>query len=165
MVYGASAFSLGKELETSTSEAQDFIDLYYETYPKVHEFMEKQVKDAQKKGFSETLFGRKRQVPELQHQDKMTQQAGRRIALNTPIQGSAADLMKKAMIDIWHEIKKKGLQSKMILQVHDELVFEVPDKETDEVETLVKERMENVFPLKAPLKVHLSWGVNWAEAK
>ncbi len=165
MVYGASAFSLAKELETSTSEAQDFIDLYYETYPKVQLFMEKQVKGAQKDGFAETLFGRKRQVPELQHKDKMTQQAGRRIALNTPIQGSAADLMKKAMIDIWREIKKRGLQSKMILQVHDELVFEVPDKETEEVEILVKEKMENVFDLKAPLKVHLSWGVNWAEAK
>jgi DNA polymerase-1 len=165
MVYGASAFSLAKELETSNSEAQDFIDLYYEKYPKVHEFLEKKVKDAQKKGFSETLFGRKRQVPELQHKDKMTQQAGRRIALNTPIQGSAADLMKKAMIDIWREMKKKGLQSKMILQVHDELVFEIPDKEKNEVEILVQERMENVFRLKAPLKVHLSWGVNWAEAK
>jgi len=165
MIYGASAFSLAKELETSTSEAQDFIDLYYEKYPKVHEFLEKMVKDAQKEGFSETLFGRKRQVPELQHKDKLIQQAGRRIALNTPIQGSAADLMKKAMIDIWREMKKRGLQSKMILQVHDELVFEVPDKEKDEVEILVKERMENVFRLKAPLKVHLSWGVNWAEAK
>jgi DNA polymerase-1 len=165
MVYGASAFSLAKELETSTSEAQDFIDLYYEKYPKVHQFLEKKVQDAQKNGFSETLFGRKRQVPELQHKDKMTQQAGRRIALNTPIQGSAADLMKKAMIDIWCEIKRRKLKSKMILQVHDELVFEVPDEEKDELETLVKKRMENAFPLKAPLKVHLSWGVNWAEAK
>lgn len=165
MIYGASAFSLAKELETSTSEAQDFIDLYYEKYPKVRQFLEKKVKDAQEKGFSETIFGRKRQVPELQHKDKMIQQAGRRIALNTPIQGSAADLMKKAMIDIWREMKRKDLKSKMILQVHDELVFEVPDAEKDEVEILVKERMENVFPLKAPLKVHLSWGVNWAEAK
>jgi DNA polymerase-1 len=165
MIYGASAFSLAKELETSTSEAQDFIDLYYEKYPKVHQFLEKMVKDAQEKGFSETIFGRKRQVPELQHKDKMVQQAGRRIALNTPIQGSAADLMKKAMIDIWREMKRKNLKSKMILQVHDELVFEVPDAEKDEVEILVKEKMENVFPLKAPLKVHLSWGVNWAEAK
>jgi len=165
MIYGASAFSLAKELETSTSEAQDFIDLYYEKYPKVRQFLEKKVKDAQEKGFSETIFGRKRQVPELQHKDKMTQQAGRRIALNTPIQGSAADLMKKAMIDIWREMKRKDLKSKMILQVHDELVFEVPDAEKDKVEILVKEKMENVFPLKAPLKVHLSWGVNWAEAK
>jgi len=165
IVYGASAFSLAKELETSISEAQEFIDLYYDKHPKVHTFLERKVKDAQKEGFSETLFGRKRQVPELQHKDKSTQQAGRRIALNTPIQGSAADLMKKAMIDIWREMKKQNSKSKMILQVHDELVFEVPDEEKNEMEVLVKERMENVFPLRVPLKVHLSWGVNWAEAK
>ena len=127
--------------------------------------LEKKVKDAQKKGYSDTLFGRKRPVPELRHKDKMIQQAGRRIALNTPIQGSAADLMKKAMIDIWREIKERNLKTKMILQVHDELVFEVPDKEKDEVESLVKKKMEKVFSLKTPLKVHLGWGVNWAEAK
>ncbi len=165
IVYGTSAFSLAKELETSTSEAQKFIDLYYEKYPKVKEVLEKSVKDAQEKGYSETLFGRKRQVPELQHKNKSIQQAGRRIALNTPIQGTAADLMKKAMIDIWREIKKRKLKSKMILQVHDELVFEIPDEERDELEILVKNKMENVRELKVPLKVHLGWGVNWAEAK
>ena len=129
------------------------------------EFLEKIVNETREKGFSETLFGRKRQVPELKHKDKSAQQAGRRIALNTPIQGTAADLIKKAMIDIWHEIKKHNLKSKMILQVHDELVFEVPKEECEEIEALVKERMENVFPLKVPLKVHLEWGINWAEAK
>lgn len=165
IVYGASAFSLAKELETSLSEAQKFINLYYEKYPKVEEFLEKSVKEAQDKGSSETLFGRKRQIPELRHRDKLIQQAGRRIALNTPIQGTAADLMKKAMIDIWREIKRRRLKSKMILQVHDELVFEVPDEEKDELEALVQERMECVFPLRVPLKVHLSWGINWAEAK
>ncbi len=165
MIYGASAFSLAKELETSNAEAQMFIDRYYEKYPKVHEFLEKIVASAQKKGFSETLFGRKRQVPELRQKEKYAQQAGRRIALNTPIQGTAADLMKKAMIDIWRELKKRKLKSKMILQVHDELVFEVPDEEKDEVEPLVKKKMEDVFSLKVPLKVHLEWGVNWAEAK
>jgi DNA polymerase-1 len=165
MIYGASAFSLAKELETSTSEAQKFIDLYFERHSRVHEFLEKRVKEAEQSGFSETLFGRKRQVPELKHKDKMTQQAGRRMALNTPIQGSAADLMKKAMIDIWREIKRRRLKSKMILQVHDELVFEVPDEERDALERLVKKKMEDVYPLKVPLKVHLAWGVNWAEAK
>ena len=165
MIYGASAFSLAKELGTSNSEAQRFIDLYYEKYPKVHKFLEKMVKQAQEKGFSETLFGRKRQVPELRQKDRFAQQAGRRIALNTPIQGSAADLMKKAMIETWREIKRRNLKSKMILQVHDELVFEVLDKERDEIEVLVKKKMENVFSLKAPLKVHLNWGINWAEAK
>ena len=165
MIYGASAFSLAKELETSNAEAQVFIDLYYKKYPKVHEFLEKIVAKAQEKGFSETLFGRKRQVPELRQTERYAQQAGRRIALNTPIQGTAADLMKKAMIDIWRELKKRKLKSRMILQVHDELVFEVPDEEKDEVEPLVKKKMEDVFSLKVPLKVHLEWGVNWAEAK
>lgn len=165
MIYGASAFSLAKELETSNTEAQAFIDLYYEKYPKVREFLEKIVAKAQKTGVSETLFGRKRQVPELMQKEKYAQQAGRRIALNTPIQGTAADLMKKAMIDIWRELKERNLRSKMILQVHDELVFEVPDEERDEVEPLVKKKMEEVFKLKVPLKVHLEWGVNWAEAK
>ncbi len=165
MIYGASAFSLGKELGTSTGEAQKFIDLYYENHPLVAEFLENIVKEAQEKGYSETLFGRKRQVPELQHKNKQIQQAGRRIALNAPIQGTAADLMKMAMIDIWREIRKRGLKSKMILQVHDELVFEVPDDERDELEALVQDKMENVFALKVQLKVHLSWGINWAEAK
>lgn len=165
IIYGASAYSLAKELETSTSEAQKFINLYFEKFPRVAEYLEKRVMEAQEKGYSETLFGRKRQVPELRHREKLTQQAGRRIALNAPIQGTAADLMKKAMNDIWREIKKRHLKSKMILQVHDELVFEVPDEERDEMEMMVKERMERVFHLKVPLKVHLGWGINWAEAK
>lgn len=165
IIYGASAYSLAKELETSTSETQTFINLYFEKFPKVAEYLETRVKDAQEKGYSETLFGRRRPVPELHHRERLTQQAGRRIALNAPIQGTAADLMKKAMIDIWREIKRRRLKSKMILQVHDELVFEVPNGERDEMETIVKDRMETVFPLKIPLKVHLGWGINWAEAK
>ncbi len=165
IIYGTSAFSLAKELETSPSEAQKFIDRYYLKYPKVQEFLEKKVEEAKERGYSETLFGRQRQVPELKHHDKVAQQAGRRIALNTPIQGSAADLMKKAMIDIWREMKKQKLKSKMILQVHDELVFEVPEKETKAMESLVKEKMEKVHSLRVPLKIHLGWGANWAEVK
>jgi DNA polymerase-1 len=165
IIYGTSAFSLAKELGASTTDAQVFIDLYYEQYPEIKEFLDRIVTDAEVKGCSETLFGRIRQVPELRHQNRTVQQAGRRIALNTPIQGTAADLMKKAMIDIWREIKKKKLQTRMVLQVHDELVFEVPDAEQKIMETLVKTRMEEVFPLDVPLKVHLGWGVNWAEAK
>jgi DNA polymerase-1 len=165
VIYGTSAFSLAKELGTSTHEAQKFIDRYNEQHPKVKDFLETTVKDAQEKGFTETIFGRIRQVPELKQKDKVIQQAGRRIALNAPIQGSAADLMKKAMIDIWEEFKKRRLKTKIILQVHDELVFEVPDGETRLVEDLVREKMEGVFPLRVPLKVHLGWGINWAEAK
>lgn len=165
MVYGAGAFSLGKELGTSTAEAQKFIDLYFEKYPKVKSFLDKSVEEAKEKGYSETLYGRKRQVPELRQNDRLAQQAGRRIALNTPIQGTAADLMKKAMIDIWQDLRTTKLKSKMVLQVHDELVFEVPDNEQETVEQLVKQRMEEVFPLDVPLKVHIGWGINWAEAK
>jgi DNA polymerase-1 len=165
IIYGATAFSLARELGTSTSEAQKFIDLYYEKYPTVKRFLEKCVEMAQQKGFSETFFGRQRQVPELKHKNKTAQQFGRRIALNTPIQGTAADLIKKAMTDIWEQIQKRGFKTKMILQVHDELVFEVPKQEVEKMESLVREKMEKVYPLKVPLKVHLGWGINWAEAK
>ncbi len=165
IIYGTSAFSLAKELGTSNTEAQKFIELYFDKYPKVHEFLNGCVQEAEDKGFSETLFGRIRQIPELKQKNKAAQQAGRRIALNTPIQGTAADLMKKAMIDIWEAIKKQKLKSKMILQVHDELVFEVPKAECERLEKIVRDRMENVFPLRVPVKVHLGWGVNWAEAK
>jgi DNA polymerase-1 len=165
IIYGATAYSLARELGTSNAEAQAFIDLYYEKYPKVREYLENSVAEAQASGVAKTLFGRTRQVPELRHTDRTAQQFGRRIALNTPIQGTAADLMKKTMIDIWQDIKDQGLRTKMILQVHDELVFEVPKSETEKIESLVKNRMENVFPLKVPLKGHLGWGANWAEAK
>ncbi|MGQ9672104.1 MAG: DNA polymerase I [Candidatus Aminicenantales bacterium] len=165
IIYGTSAFSLAKELSTTPKEAQRFIDRYFEQHPRVQEFLEATVKQAETKGFTQTIFGRLRQVPELKQKDKVTQQAGRRIALNAPIQGSAADLMKKAMIDIWHEFKARGLQTRMILQVHDELVFEVPENEKSQVEPIVREKMERVYPLRVPLKVHLGWGTNWAEAK
>ncbi len=165
IIYGTSAFSLAKELGTSTHEAQDFIDRYYEQHPQVKIFLDRTVRDAEEKGFTETIFGRIRQVPELKQKDKVIQQAGRRIALNAPIQGSAADLMKKAMVDIWAEFKKHRLKTKIILQVHDELVFEAPAAEKRTVEDIVMEKMEHVFPLSVPLKVHLGWGDNWAEAK
>ncbi len=165
MIYGASAFSLARELETSNAEAQDFIDRYYEKHPKVREFLEAKVEEAKKTGYASTLFGRRRQVPELQLKDKNVQLAGRRIALNMPIQGTAADLMKMAMIEVWRALREQALGARLILQVHDELVFEVPDKETSPVEALVREKMENIYRLEAPLKVRLSWGINWAEVK
>lgn len=165
IIYGATAYSLARELGASKAEAQAFIDLYYEKYPKVKEYLEKSVTEAFEKGVAKTLFGRTRPVPELKQKDRFAQQFGRRIALNTPIQGTAADLMKKAMIEIQEDIKKQGLGAKMILQVHDELVFEVPKPEVEKTEALVKKRMETVFPLRVPLRVHLGWGANWAEAK
>ena len=165
IIYGTSAFSLAKELGTSQRDAQEFIDRYFSRHPKVAEFLEEVVKKAGERGFTETLYGRVRQVPELKQKDRMIQQAGRRIALNAPIQESAADLMKKAMIDIWRELHGRGLRTKIILQVHDELVFEVPEGETREVGELVRDKMENVYPLCIPLKAHLGWGPSWADAK
>jgi DNA polymerase-1 len=165
IIYGTSAFSLAKELGTSQRDAQDFIDRYFSRHPKVAEFLEEIVKKAEERGYTETLYGRVRQVPELKQKDRTAQQAGRRIALNAPIQGSAADLMKKAMIDIWRELRGRRLRTQIILQVHDELVFEVPEREKKEVEALVRDKMENVYPLIIPLKVHLGWGDNWADTK
>jgi DNA polymerase-1 len=165
IIYGTSAFSLAKELGTSTAEAQRFIDRYFEQRPLVRDYLDRIVQDARDKGYSETIFGRQRQVPELRQPDKTTQQAGRRMALNMPIQGSAADLIKVAMLRIWDELRTRELRTRMILQVHDELVFEVPPAEEAEVEKIVRDRMENVCRLKVPLKVHLGLGENWADAK
>ena len=165
IIYGAQAFSLAKEIQTSHAEAQEFIDRYYAKFPKVREFLDRIVEDAKRTGYSETIFGRKRQVPELRQPDKVAQQAGRRIALNTPIQGTAADLMKKAMIDVWREIRKRKLGARMILQVHDELVFEVPEKERPAVERLVREKMEKVCAFKVPLHVTIGCGPSWADVK
>ena len=165
VIYGTSAFSLAKQIETSQVEAQKFIDRYYESLPRVKDFLDAEVAKAASTGFSTTLFGRQRQVPELRSADRNLQQAGRRMALNTPIQGTAADLMKKAMIDCRREIGRRKLRSRMILQVHDELVFEVPENERPKMETLVREALENVHPFEVPLKVTLGWGANWADAK
>jgi DNA polymerase I len=165
ILYGTSAFSLAKQIETSNHEAQAYIDRYYATFPRVKEFLESKVEEARTRGYSETFFGRKRQVPELRSSDKVLEQAGRRIALNMPVQGTAADIMKKAMIDIAREFRRKKLVARMILQVHDELVFEIPVKERAAAEKIVAERMEHVCDFRVPLKVSVGWGPTWADAK
>jgi DNA polymerase-1 len=165
IVYGTSAFSLAKELGTSAAEAQKFIDRYFGELPGVKAYLDRVVEEAREKGYSETIFGRKRQVPELRMPDRNLQQAGRRIALNNPIQGSAADLIKEAMLRAARELEARKLRTRMILQVHDELVFEVPEKEKAAVEPLVREAMEGAAELLVPLKVRLGFGPNWADAK
>lgn len=165
IIYGTSAYSLSKELGVSTHEAKEFIDRYFERYPKVREFLDRTIAEAREKGYVTTLFGRKRYIPELLNPNKNIQAAGERIAVNTPIQGSAADLMKKAMIEVWNEIKDKGLDAKMIIQVHDELVFEVREDQVEQLKKLVKNKMENVMKLEVPLIVDVAYGKNWAEAK
>jgi len=165
IVYGTSAFSLAKELGTSAAEAQKFMDRYFGELPGVKAYLDKVVEEARERGYSETILGRKRQVPELRMPDRAVQQAGRRIALNNPIQGSAADLIKVAMLRAARELDVRKLRTRMILQVHDELVFEVPEREKAEVEPLVREAMEGVAELLVPLKVRLGFGPNWADAK
>ncbi len=165
IIYGTSAFSLAKELQTSTGEAQNFIDRYFEQHQQVKDYLDRAVELAKDRGYAETIFGRIRQIPELKSKDNNTYQAGRRMALNTPIQGSAADLIKLAMVNIYRELEASGLKTKMILQVHDELVFEVPPEEKEIIAKLAKDKMEKVYPLSVPLEVHLAWGQNWAEAK
>ena len=165
IIYGASAFSMAKELGTSAAEAQKFIDRYFEKLPLVKDYLDRIVDEARDLGFSQTLLGRKRPVPELRQPDRNIQQAGRRIALNTPIQGSAADIIKLAMLRIDEDIRAAKLRTRMILQVHDELVFEVPNGEEERIGRIVKERMEGAVPFKVPLKVRLGWGPNWADAK
>jgi len=165
VIYGTSAFSLARELGTSSAEAQKFIDRYFAERPKVREYLDRVVEEARERGYSETIFGRQRQVPELRAPDRALQQAGRRIALNNPIQGSAADIIKVAMLRAAGEIERRKLRTRMILQVHDELVFEVPEAETAAVEPLVREAMEGAAQLAVPLLVRLGFGPNWADAK
>ncbi len=165
IVYGASAFSLARELGASAGEAQAFIDRYFAELPQVRRYLDRIVDEARERGHSETIFGRQRQVPELRAPDRALQQAGRRIALNNPIQGSAADIIKVAMLRVDKAIGERRLGTRMILQVHDELVFEVPRGEEEAVEPLVREAMEGAADLRVPLKVRLGFGPSWADAK
>jgi len=165
IIYGTSAFSLARELGTSSGEAQKFIDRYFIERPKVREYLDRVVEEARERGTSETIFGRQRQVPELRAPDRVLQQAGRRIALNNPIQGSAADIIKVAMLRAARAIEERKLRTRMILQVHDELVFEVPEAEKAAVGPLVREAMQGVIELAVPLDVRLGFGPNWADAK
>jgi DNA polymerase-1 len=165
IIYGTSAFSLAKELGTSAGEAQRFIDRYFAERPRVRDYLDRVVEEARERGTSETIFGRQRQVPELRMPDRVLQQAGRRIALNNPIQGSAADLIKVAMLRVDRALASRKFGTRMILQVHDELVFEVPEAEREDVEPIVREAMEGAAELLVPLKVRLGFGPNWADAK
>ncbi|MBI4209000.1 MAG: DNA polymerase I [Deltaproteobacteria bacterium] len=164
IIYGMSPFGLSKELKIEPLEAQVFIDKYFERYPKVKGFIQGLLKQAQERGWVETMLGRRRALPDLKSPDYNLRSFAERGAINAPIQGSAADLIKLAMIRIDRELEEEGLGTKMILQVHDELVFEVPKKEKKKVEELVRRQMETVCSLKAPLRVSVGWGKNWDEA-
>ena len=165
IVYGISGFGLGENLEISPKEAKMFIDKYYELYPGVKNYMDNIVKEAKELGYVKTLFNRKRVIDELSSSNFMVRQSGERIALNTPIQGTSADIMKIAMVEIYNAMKENNLRSKMLLQVHDELIFDVLNDEKELLESIVKEKMETCVKLDVPFKVSSDYGTDWYEAK
>ncbi|MCS5620704.1 MAG: DNA polymerase I [Nitrospinaceae bacterium] len=164
IVYGLSAFGLSRQLKIYPREAKKFIDQYFALYKKVKVYMEETVAEAKEVGFTQTLMNRKRYMPDLESQNRQLREAAGRVAINSPVQGSAADLIKLAMIRLAQKIREKKLKSRMILQVHDELVFECPEEEEQEMRALVKKEMESVVPLKVPLVVDMGWGKNWNTA-
>ena len=164
IIYGISAFGLAQDIGVSNAEARRYIDSYFERYPGVRSFLDQTITDAKEKGYVTTLLGRRRFIPELKSAAAPVRSFGERMAVNTPIQGTAADLIKMAMIRIHRRIAQEGLKAKMILQVHDELVFEIPDAELDDMKTLVKEGMEDVLELAVPIRVDMGIGKNWEEA-
>ena len=165
IVYGISGYGLGENLEISSKEAKEFIEKYYELYPGVKKYMDEIVKEAVLNGSVRTLLKRRRIIPELNSPQYMVRQMGERIALNTPIQGTSADIIKKAMVEIYDELKKQNLKSKMILQVHDELIFDLIEEEKEQVEKIVKDKMTHTITLDVPLKVSADYGVNWYDTK
>ena len=161
IVYGISGFGLGENLEISAKEAKEFINKYYELYPGVKNYMDNIVMEAYRDGYVKTLFNRKRVIEELQNKNFMVRQSGERIALNTPIQGTSADIMKIAMVKIFEEMKSKNLKSKMLLQVHDELIFDVIEEEKEVLEELVRRNMETCVKISVPFKVSHDYGADW----
>ena len=165
ILYGISGFGLSEDLGIDIKTAKNFIDNYLETYPGITKYMEQEKQNAYKYGYVKTLMNRKRVIEELKSKNYIIRSAGERIALNTPIQGTAADILKKAMVEIYDEFNKRNLKSKMLIQVHDELVFNVLKDELDIVKKIVRDIMENTFKLDVPLKVDIEVGNNWFEAK
>ncbi len=164
IIYGMSGFGLSKELGVSQREAQDYIDEYFVQHKGVEKYIETVLEEARSKGFVRTLLGRIRYMPEMNNPDPAVRQLGERTAMNAPIQGTAADIIKMAMVNIHRKIMEGGLASRLIMQIHDELVFEVKEEELDRMEEIVRREMENVIRLDVPLKVSLGVGKNWAQA-
>jgi DNA polymerase-1 len=164
IVYGQSKYGLAKNLNISNAEAQEFIDKYFEHYTGVRKYMEDKKQFANENGYVETIFGRKRYLAsELLSPNFQIREFAQRAAINQPLQGTAADLIKMAMIEVDKQLKAQGLKTKMIMQVHDELVFEVPQSELDAVKSLVLKAMELNQPLQVPLEIDINCGVSWKE--
>ncbi len=164
IIYGISAFGLAERMGVSRTEAKQLIDEYFQTYPGVKEYMDKSIKMARERGFTETIFGRRCQLPDINSNNSVVRGYAERNAINAPIQGSAADIIKIAMIRVFRRMKEEGLKSKMILQVHDELNFSVLPEEKDKLQQLVIEEMQGAAQLRVPLIADCGWGANWLEA-
>ncbi len=165
IVYGISSFGLSQDLSIGRKEAEGYIDQYFATYPDVKRFLDRQVEEARKKGYVTTMFGRRRPIPELKSSNFMQRSFGERVAMNSPIQGTAADIIKLAMIHVWEELKRRKLKSRLILQIHDELLIETERSEEEEVKTLLEEQMKGAAQLAVSLEVDLHTGESWYDAK
>src|SRR6266581_4084551 len=161
--YGMNAYGLASRMGIAPDEAQEFIDAYFAGFPKIREFLDRQVGRASAEGFTATMLGRRRYLPELQSANPRVRDMGRRMALNAPIQGSAADILKLAMISVDRDLLSSGLDCVMVLTVHDELVFDVAEKDLERAGPLIKEAMERAFDLSVGLRADLGRGKNWAE--
>ena len=164
IIYGITTYGLAQRMEIPNNEARQLIDDYFKTFPKVHAYMEKAKEEARQKGYAETLFGRRRYLPDINSHNGTVRGFAERNAINAPIQGSEADIIKVAMISIWRRFKAEGIRSKMILQVHDELNFSVYPDEKEKVEKIVLEEMQGAYKLAVPLIADAGWGKNWLEA-
>lgn len=165
IVYGISDFGLGEQIKVSRKIAKEYIEEYLKKYSGIKNYMEKIDIEAKEKGYVTTMFGRRRNIPELKSSNFMVRQFGSRAALNMPIQGTAADIMKLAMIEVQKQIEKRNLRTKLLLQIHDELLLEVPEQETEEVKKMLKDSMEKVVELSVPLIAEVSTATDWYGCK
>lgn len=163
IIYGLSSYGLSRDLNITIDQAQGFIDTYFARYAKVKQFIEKQIEKVEKDGFVTTILGRRRYIPEIKHKNQGIRSFAQRKAINTPIQGSASDIIKLAMVKLDEQIKQRGLNTRMILQIHDELLFNVPERELKQSSELIKEIMENVIVLDVPIRISIKKGRNWLE--
>lgn len=165
IIYGIGAFSLSKDINTTLEKAQEYIDQYMKKYPKVKEFMTRTVENAEKSGTVSTMFGRKRHIPELKSSNKKIKADGKRIAMNTPIQGTSADLIKMAMINVYRKFKEENLNAHLILQVHDELIVESDEKDSKRASEILHDEMTDVYKMRVPLIADVNRGASWYDAK
>ncbi|MBQ2890554.1 MAG: DNA polymerase I, partial [Clostridia bacterium] len=165
IVYGISDYSLSQDLNISFKEAKQYIDGYFENYPNIKLYLDNVIKEGREKGYVSTIFGRRRYMPELRASNKITQSFGERVAMNAPIQGTAADIIKIAMVEVYKALKENNLKSKLILQIHDELIVESYPDELETVTEIVKTKMEEAAKLAVPLEVELNTGKSWYDTK